>query len=383
MSGEDLDKNLGADGVECISSGAEVPVPGSVSVSVPAPAENEDSAANAASKRLTQSLLSQNLRQRIRKRDVDVEKRTRDKGIVEKDIGWLVSPDELLNFRKTAWIPRGENIPPVHTLDMSFWEACNKGMKGWMGPKLCGEWDVMWGPNKLRFFVMDGTNEDSFLTYYTCSDTKVSWGSVSEKKGVICAADLRDAYWIYNKKKVKLNRSDKGGKLEILRDIPESYYDAIMVCIRELEVSKMSTRLRDKRLLAALEPFRKQQAADKELRHRQKTINQGSSFQQQSVPQSSAPAQTSQPASSSSPKAAAAEIGPKQSFRWQGSVADGSRSIGEKVDTPGSMVSRSSSRGLVTRTMQRQSSLPARKQREAELALIDGGPLSPDIFCPM
>eukprot|EP00923_Selenidium_pygospionis_P006667 GHVN01011452.1.p1 GENE.GHVN01011452.1~~GHVN01011452.1.p1 ORF type:complete len:420 (-),score=32.59 GHVN01011452.1:932-2191(-) len=186
-------------------------------------------------------------RERIRKRLAMGEERS-TKGEVQKDIGWLVSPEELLQLRKTVWIPRGENIPNVSTLDMSYWEACDKGMKGWMGPKLCGEWDVKWGRNKLRFFVMDGTSEESFLTYYTCSDIMVSWGNKSQQKGFIKAQDLRDGYWDYCRKRLKLHRSDRSDKLEILRDIPESLYDALLVCIREMEVSKQAQVLRDERL---------------------------------------------------------------------------------------------------------------------------------------
>eukprot|EP00918_Siedleckia_nematoides_P027846 GHVU01059894.1.p1 GENE.GHVU01059894.1~~GHVU01059894.1.p1 ORF type:complete len:269 (+),score=50.25 GHVU01059894.1:683-1489(+) len=160
----------------------------------------------------------------------------------------LISQQELNDLRKTAWIPKGEHLPFIEHLEMSFEESWRRGQEGFIAVKLAGEWDSVFGPSKIRFFVMDGTDEENFLTYYTRSDLRVSWGEVSEKRGTICAMDLRDAYWVYNKKRIHVRRSDKNYKLEVLRDIPELHFDAMLVCIRDIQVQKRAKQIRMQRV---------------------------------------------------------------------------------------------------------------------------------------
>lgn len=194
-------------------------------------------------------------RQRIRRR------RLRDKGndddnpdyfhdeIVEQiqrseDI-LTIGPEELNEIRMNAWIPKGEYIPD--DIIMGYHTAWDIGKRGCVAVKLVGDWDSHISPNKVRFFIMDGTDPIAFLSYYTKSDLKVSRGEKSEKKGIIFAKDLRDGYWDYGRSRIIFSRRNKSGQTTILENLPTQFMDAMMVCIREIEVHKKVSRLNKER----------------------------------------------------------------------------------------------------------------------------------------
>lgn len=152
-----------------------------------------------------------------------------------------LSPEEMNEIRSTAWIPKGEYIP--EDIIMGYHTAWDIGKRGCVAVKLVGNWDSHISPNKVRFFIMDGTDPIAFLSYYTKSDLKVSRGEKSEKKGIIFAKDLRDGYWDYGRSKIIFTRRNKSGQTTIIENLPTQFMDAMMVCIREIEVHKKVTKI--------------------------------------------------------------------------------------------------------------------------------------------
>ncbi|KAH8739828.1 hypothetical protein FG386_002047 [Cryptosporidium ryanae] len=162
-----------------------------------------------------------------------------------------IAPEEMNEIRQNAWIPRGEYIPD--DIAMGYHTAWDIGKRGCVAVKLVGDWDSHISPNKVRFFVMDGTDPIAFLSYYTKSDLRVSRGEKSEKRGIIFANDLRDGYWDYSRSKIIFSRRNKSGKTTIIENIPTQFMDAMMVCIREIEVHKKVRKiLRQRKKLASL-----------------------------------------------------------------------------------------------------------------------------------
>ena len=160
-----------------------------------------------------------------------------------------IGPDEMDEIRSTAWIPKGEYIP--EDIVMGYHTAWDIGKRGCVAVKLVGDWDSHISPNKVRFFVMDGTDPIAFLSYYTNSDLKVSRGEKSEKKGIIFAKDLRDGYWDYGRSKIIFTRRNKGGQTTVIENLPTQFMDAMMVCIREIEIhKKVSKVIRNRRRLS-------------------------------------------------------------------------------------------------------------------------------------
>ncbi|KAH7648536.1 hypothetical protein FG379_000561 [Cryptosporidium bovis] len=162
-----------------------------------------------------------------------------------------ISPEEMEVIRQNAWTPRGEYIPD--DIAMGYHTAWDIGKRGCVAVKLVGDWDSHISPNKVRFFIMDGTDPIAFLSYYTKSDLRVSRGEKSEKRGIIFANDLRDGYWDYSRSKIIFSRRNKSGQTTVIENIPTQFMDAMMVCIREIEVHKKVKKiLRERRRLASL-----------------------------------------------------------------------------------------------------------------------------------
>ncbi|KAJ1607731.1 hypothetical protein OIY81_2857 [Cryptosporidium canis] len=153
----------------------------------------------------------------------------------------VIGPEEMSQIRSTAWVPKGEYIP--EDISMGYHTAWDIGKRGCVAVKLVGNWDSHISPNKVRFFIMDGTDPIAFLSYYTKSDLKVSRGEKSEKKGIIFAKDLRDGYWDYGRSKIIFTRRNKSGQTTIIENLPTQFMDAMMVCIREIEVHKKVTKI--------------------------------------------------------------------------------------------------------------------------------------------
>lgn len=73
-------------------------------------------------------------------------------------------------IRESAWKPAGEAVPPLNTLGLGYHQAWDVGKRGCLAAKL----DVIWTPslasNRLRFFVMDGTDpgeHDLLMLYFS------------------------------------------------------------------------------------------------------------------------------------------------------------------------------------------------------------------------
>eukprot|EP01071_Lankesteria_metandrocarpae_P001166 Lankesteria_metandrocarpae@DN1336_c0_g1_i1.p2 len=162
----------------------------------------------------------------------------------------LITAADVQTIRQEAWVPNEGNFKPAPSeLTLGYDTAWDIGKRGCVAYKFTGEYDLRIGPNKLRFFIMDGTDRDSFLTYYTKPDALVERGQLSEKKGIICAADMKNGIWDYEKKKIKITMSDAQKKgTRVLEDFPASFFDAMLVCIREMEVNERTEELKKGRL---------------------------------------------------------------------------------------------------------------------------------------
>eukprot|EP01068_Selenidium_serpulae_P001228 Selendium_serpulae@DN1309_c0_g1_i1.p1 len=71
----------------------------------------------------------------------------------------LITEEEKRHIRETAWVPKGENVPTLANIELGYHEAWDIGKQGCVGVKVSGDWTANFGANKLRFFIMDGTDE--------------------------------------------------------------------------------------------------------------------------------------------------------------------------------------------------------------------------------
>ncbi|KFH12890.1 hypothetical protein TGMAS_309190 [Toxoplasma gondii MAS] len=191
------------------------------------------------------------VRQRIRRRDVTASKDISDQVADDLHLGEdeepLITPDDIAEIRATAWIPAGEGLPILSEMELGYHRAWDVGKKGCLAVKVDGIWDSAVKGNKMRFFVMDGTDTESFLTFYTKSDLQAARGLQSEKLGIITAWDMRDGYWNYPKKKIFIQRSDRKNRECILEGFTAEFYDAMLLCIWEMCVQASIEQLKHQR----------------------------------------------------------------------------------------------------------------------------------------
>ncbi|CBZ54935.1 conserved hypothetical protein [Neospora caninum Liverpool] len=191
------------------------------------------------------------VRQRIRRRDVTASKDISDQVADDLHLGEdeepLITPDDIAEIRATAWIPAGEGLPVLSEMELGYHRAWDVGKKGCLAVKVDGIWDSAVKGNKMRFFVMDGTDTESFLTFYSKSDLQAARGLQSEKLGIITAWDMRDGYWNYPKKKIFIQRSDRKNRECILEGFTAEFYDAMLLCIWEMCVQASIEQLKHQR----------------------------------------------------------------------------------------------------------------------------------------
>ncbi|PFH33909.1 hypothetical protein BESB_070610 [Besnoitia besnoiti] len=191
------------------------------------------------------------VRQRIRRRDVvasqDISDQVADDLHLGEDEEPLITPEDIAEIRASAWIPAGEGLPVLSEMELGYHRAWDVGKKGCLAVKVDGIWDSAVKGNKMRFFVMDGTDAESFLTFYSKSDLQAARGMQSEKLGIITAWDMRDGYWNYAKKKVFIQRSDRKNRECILEGFTTEFYDAMLLCIWEMCVQAAIEQLKHQR----------------------------------------------------------------------------------------------------------------------------------------
>eukprot|EP00922_Rhytidocystis_sp_ex-Travisia-forbesii_P029278 GHVS01042855.1.p1 GENE.GHVS01042855.1~~GHVS01042855.1.p1 ORF type:complete len:315 (+),score=49.99 GHVS01042855.1:261-1205(+) len=193
------------------------------------------------------------MRKRIRRREAVVTnpEKFRDEindDLLEENENHLITQEDADIARRSAWVPEGHDLPDLFDIEMGYHKAWDIGRKGCVAAKLNGLWDTQLGPSKNRFFVMDGTDPDCFLNYYTKSDMQAARGVESEKRGTIGAYDMRDGYWDYKRCKVYIQRSDRGGKDTVLTKLSREFMDAMLICIWEMEIRTYLERLKARRL---------------------------------------------------------------------------------------------------------------------------------------
>eukprot|EP00920_Eleutheroschizon_duboscqi_P037929 GHVT01090797.1.p1 GENE.GHVT01090797.1~~GHVT01090797.1.p1 ORF type:complete len:243 (+),score=14.82 GHVT01090797.1:931-1659(+) len=102
------------------------------------------------------------MRQRIRRREApqcDISDQVADVLYYgEEGFQPLVTENDIRRIRRTAWHPQGINLPELSTIEMGYREAWDIGKQGCIGLLLTSIWDTPLGPNRMRFFVMDGTD---------------------------------------------------------------------------------------------------------------------------------------------------------------------------------------------------------------------------------
>eukprot|EP00922_Rhytidocystis_sp_ex-Travisia-forbesii_P029273 GHVS01042850.1.p1 GENE.GHVS01042850.1~~GHVS01042850.1.p1 ORF type:complete len:302 (+),score=41.45 GHVS01042850.1:115-1020(+) len=192
------------------------------------------------------------MRKRIRRRDGTIVNTEQFRDDINNALQFedepLVAKEDHDAARRSAWCPEGRNVPDLFDIEMGYHKAWDIGKKGCVAVKLNGLWDTQFGPSKNRFFLMDGTDPDRFLNFYTKSDLQAARGAVSEKQGTIGAYDLRDGYWDYKRCKVYIQRSDHDSKDAVLDKLSREFMDAMLICIWEMEVRTYLERLKVQRL---------------------------------------------------------------------------------------------------------------------------------------
>ncbi|PHJ19779.1 armadillo interacting protein [Cystoisospora suis] len=102
------------------------------------------------------------MRQRIRRRDVTVAKDISDQVADDLHLGEddepLITPEDIAEIRANAWTPAGEGLPVLSEIELGYHRAWDVGKKGCLAVKVDGIWDSAVKGNKMRFFVMDGTD---------------------------------------------------------------------------------------------------------------------------------------------------------------------------------------------------------------------------------
>eukprot|EP00922_Rhytidocystis_sp_ex-Travisia-forbesii_P029281 GHVS01042858.1.p1 GENE.GHVS01042858.1~~GHVS01042858.1.p1 ORF type:complete len:308 (+),score=58.44 GHVS01042858.1:191-1114(+) len=192
------------------------------------------------------------MRKRIRRREAVATNPEKmrdqiDEELIEEDEN-MIAQEDIEIARRSAWVPDGFNLPDLFDIEMGYNTAWDIGRKGCIAAKLNGLWDTQLGPSTNRFFLMDGTDADCFLNYYTKSDMQAANGAESQKRGSICAFDLRDGYWDYKRCKIYIKRSDTAGESTVLTKLSTEFLDAMLICIWEMEIRTYIERLKAQRL---------------------------------------------------------------------------------------------------------------------------------------
>eukprot|EP00922_Rhytidocystis_sp_ex-Travisia-forbesii_P029279 GHVS01042856.1.p1 GENE.GHVS01042856.1~~GHVS01042856.1.p1 ORF type:complete len:301 (+),score=50.81 GHVS01042856.1:432-1334(+) len=191
------------------------------------------------------------MRKRIRRRrGAVVENPERMRDVINDDLGEEITQEDSELARRSAWQPHGSHLPDLCDIAMGYRAAWDVGRRGCFASMLNGLWDSQLGPTNNRFFVMDGTDPDCFLNFYTKSKTSAARGRGPEyeKSGTIGAYDLRDGYWDYKGCKVYIQRSDLGDKDTVLTKLSRNFVDAMLICIWEMEIRTYIERLKAQRL---------------------------------------------------------------------------------------------------------------------------------------
>ncbi|CEM01199.1 unnamed protein product [Vitrella brassicaformis CCMP3155] len=148
-------------------------------------------------------------------------------------------PDELAAFRKYAWKPRGRELPDLEKVQLTPEQAKTITAQGAFFIKLDSQWDTKYTTTKRRWFVLDFSNPNVFLTYYEnqfdpAKEEPTPLGNIPE-------TDLRDAFYDGKKLKISLGSEDSDKMLE---RVPAKYFLSLILCVREIEMLKILKRNR-------------------------------------------------------------------------------------------------------------------------------------------
>lgn len=130
---------------------------------------------------------------------------------------------------------RGDCLPKIRDIKMSYREAWRIGKQGCLGVKRS-----IWDPQLFSgtwYFVCDGTDPSNFLVLYSHGDAK------SSERVVISLWEMINAYWVVNKSRILYQPWERGdGKLApsnktmVLEGLCKKFYEAMILCVHESQV---------------------------------------------------------------------------------------------------------------------------------------------------
>ncbi|CDR94676.1 hypothetical protein, conserved [Babesia bigemina] len=130
---------------------------------------------------------------------------------------------------------RGESLPNISDIKMTYREAWRTGKQGCLGVKR-----NLWDPHLFSgtwYFVCDGTDPNNFLVLHAHN---------AEQKGkqvVISMWELIDGYWVGNKCRVLYQPRNEDGSIAssatrtmVIEGFAREFYMAMIKCIHESQV---------------------------------------------------------------------------------------------------------------------------------------------------
>ncbi|KAK1936374.1 hypothetical protein X943_003037 [Babesia divergens] len=128
---------------------------------------------------------------------------------------------------------RGECLPKITDITMSYREAWRTGKQGCLGTRR-----NLWDPQLFSgtwYFTCDGTDPNNFLVLHSHKDS-CNWEKIT-----ISMWDLLDGFWVANKYRVIYQtRAGECGssskKTMVIEGFTRAFYEAMIKCIHESQV---------------------------------------------------------------------------------------------------------------------------------------------------
>lgn len=165
----------------------------------------------------------------------------------------LTSFSEEQYLFKHCWCPRGLAKHDAMALDLPLQYAWDIGRRGCFTKmtvmtKAGGRFKdyPRWF---LWYLVMDGTEDDGFLSYYTWTDNRFRDYDVPKKIGTISVLDVRDAIWDFRRREVRI-QCDAGTQAQstiIIHAMTLPFFSALITCTRHNEALRQLNRIRRQR----------------------------------------------------------------------------------------------------------------------------------------
>ncbi|GBE60174.1 armadillo interacting protein, putative [Babesia ovata] len=149
------------------------------------------------------------------------------------DAKWQAKCEE--EIRRRGLQLRGESLPNIADIKMTYREAWRTGKQGCLGVRR-----NLWDPHLFSgtwYFVCDGTDPNNFLVLHA-HNAELKW-----KRVIISMWELIDGFWVGNKCRVLYQpRNDDGSvssssaKTMVIEGFAREFYMAMIKCIHESQV---------------------------------------------------------------------------------------------------------------------------------------------------